>query len=113
MRLPNADRAVVDPAKIRDYLLSHEHEVGGSKAIVFESVGYQSQSWELLRTDLLAIAVLPGAEFTGLTRHGRKFRLPASLLGPAGRELVVTTVWIVRWEEDFPRFVTAYLGVRS
>jgi len=87
MRLPNADRAVVDPAKVRDYLLSHEHEVGGS--------------------------VLPGAEFTGLTRHGRKFRLPASLLGPAGRELVVTTVWIVRWEEDFPRFVTAYPGVRS
>ena len=32
MRLPGAQRAIIDAAKVRDYLLSPEHPVGRAKA---------------------------------------------------------------------------------
>ncbi len=40
VKLPAADRALVDPAKARDYLLSPAHPVGRYKAYVFFSLGY-------------------------------------------------------------------------
>ena len=61
MPLPNADRAVVDAAKVRDYLLSSEHPVGRFKAAVFASAGYQRDNWEILQVDLLETALLEPA----------------------------------------------------
>jgi hypothetical protein len=112
MVLPNRVRAVVVPAKVRDYLLSHEHAVGRFKAVVFETTGFPRDSWEVLHADLLAVAGADGAvlKMTGL--HGRKYEVPAILKGPAGRELSVLTVWLVRRSEDFPRFITAYPRAR-
>ncbi|HKH48502.1 MAG TPA: adhesin, partial [Thermoanaerobaculia bacterium] len=46
MKLPGADRAIVDEAKVRDYLLSSEHPVGRFKAAFFANVGYTRQDWE-------------------------------------------------------------------
>jgi hypothetical protein len=43
MNLPNADRAVVDPAKLRDYLLAAGHPVGRFKARFFVSLGYVAE----------------------------------------------------------------------
>ena len=43
MKLPNADAATVDDAKVRDYLLSPEHPVGRFKARVFRSAGYRRE----------------------------------------------------------------------
>ncbi len=40
MRMPGAERAVIDSAKIRDYLLSPSHPVGRFKAVFFASLGY-------------------------------------------------------------------------
>jgi hypothetical protein len=39
MILPRAEDAVVEPAKLRDTLLSREHPVGRFKAAFFESLG--------------------------------------------------------------------------
>ena len=52
MNLPNAERAVVDPAKVRDYLLAAAHPVGRFKARFFVSLGYAAEQWERLRDDL-------------------------------------------------------------
>jgi len=108
MRLPNPDRAIVDVAKVRDYLLSFEHPVGRFKAALFGAVGYRRESWQLLRADLLAIAELDGARLKANTGYGQSFELPAILKGPAQRALPVVTVWLVRSGEDFPRLVTVY-----
>ena len=56
MKLPAADHAIVDDAKVRDYLLSPEHPVGRYKAPVFAAVGYHRDMWPLLRDDLRALA---------------------------------------------------------
>ena len=40
VRLPGAQGAIVDPAKVRDYMLSPSHPVGWSKARFLRSLGY-------------------------------------------------------------------------
>lgn len=72
-KLPNADRAVVDHAKIREYLLSAAHPVGRFKARFFFSLGYASDQWERLRDDILGIGKSGGVSSETATPYGRKF----------------------------------------
>ena len=108
MSLPNANRAVVDANKLRDYLLSSSHPVGRFKATVFFALGYSAAGWELLRDDILAIArtrqAVPGLSGP----FGRKFEVNGILTGPNGRSADIRTIWLVRSEDEAPRFVTAY-----
>ena len=108
MSLPNAEGATVDPAKIRDYLLSTAHPVGRFKAAFFVSLGYSADRWEVLRDDILTLArtgvAVPGQP----SPYGRKFEVDGILIGPSGRSAAVGTVWILRMEDQFPRFVTAF-----
>ena len=55
MTLPGAERAVVEPAKVRDYLLSPEHPVGRGKARFFTGLGFRRERWPELRDALLAL----------------------------------------------------------
>jgi hypothetical protein len=41
---------------------------------------------------------------------GQKYEVDGILRGPSGREARVTTIWIVKNGEDFPRLVTVYPG---
>jgi hypothetical protein len=54
--LPNADRAVVEDAKVRDYLLSPTHPVGRFKSVFFIALGFSSDHWLLLGDALLDLA---------------------------------------------------------
>jgi hypothetical protein len=109
LRLPNAAQAVVDPAKVRDYLLSPEHPVGRAKARFFGALGFRRADWSALRDALLAHA-RGEAEPAGGGAHGQKYAVRGILQGPAGREAPVVSVWIVLTGEDVPRLVTAYPG---
>jgi hypothetical protein len=108
MKLPFAARAVVDPEKVRDYLLSRSHPVGVEKARVFESLGYTRVGWRRLQHDLYMSAQEEAAEHVGETRYGRKYQILTILRGPNGRSIALTTIWIVLRDEEFPRLVTAY-----
>lgn len=106
--LPNASQAVVDPAKIRDYLLSTGHPVGRFKSVVFLALGYTRDEWARLRDDLLAIALSGTAEPGEQTQFGRKYTVSGTLRGPNGRERAFRTVWLLENEQSAPRFLTAY-----
>jgi hypothetical protein len=108
MSLPNAEGAIVDPAKIRDYLLSTAHPVGRFKAVFFISLGYSADQWQILRDDILTLARTGNALPGQLSAQGRKFDLDGILTGPSGRTVAVGTVRILRTDEQFPRFVTAF-----
>jgi hypothetical protein len=45
MKLPNAQNAVVDERKVREYLLSPSHPVGRFKAKFFGSIGFAPEGW--------------------------------------------------------------------
>ena len=68
MLIPNADRATIDPAKLRDYLLSATHPIGRFKARFFNALGFAADRWEELAEAL---------RLQHLTQHGQ----PA---GPTG-----------------------------
>jgi hypothetical protein len=108
MKLPGAERAVIEPAKIRDYLLSTSHPVGRFKAPFFASLGYVSVNWRRLDEDLRGLAVSGDADFGKDSPYGQKYEIRGNLRGPSGRSAGVLTVWIIRYGGDVPQFVTAF-----
>ncbi|MFI5307497.1 MAG: DUF6883 domain-containing protein [Polyangiales bacterium] len=43
MKIPGAELAIVDPEKVRDYLLSPTHPVGKFKSVFFAALGYTEE----------------------------------------------------------------------
>jgi len=110
VRLPNVDRALIDEAKLREYLLSDAHQVGRFKATFFRALGFTLDQWQELRDAILDLAAHEVAEPTEITAFGSKYRVVGLLAGPTGRQATVVTIWIVLHGEELPRFITAYPG---
>ena len=110
MKLPEAQRAVIAPTKIQDYLLSTSHPVGRFKEPFFVSLGYTVADWQRLERDLLALAAAGEAEPGRESPYGQKYEIRGTLNGPSGNSARVLTVWIVRLGSDVPQFVTAFPG---
>jgi hypothetical protein len=109
MKLPNGDRAVVDLVKLVDYCLDPQHPRGKHKARVFRAAcGLTAAQAELMREQLLEAAAdaeaVPGPSYA----YGQRYVVECVMRGPTG-EARVRTAWIVRADEDFPRFVSAYV----
>lgn len=107
MSIPGAERAVVPEEKLREYLLSETHPIGRFKAVFFRSLGFELGHLELLEKGLRA-HLTAGVVRKITTEYGRKYEVRGMLTGPSGRSGRVISVWIVPWEQDYPRFVTAY-----
>ena len=108
MKLPNAEHAIVDEAKVRDYLLSSEHPVGRFKARVFRAAGYDRDNWQRLRDDLIALATSVDVSPTTADEFGRRFVGTGALATPNGLPLPVTAVWLIPSGADSPRLITVY-----
>jgi hypothetical protein len=104
--LTNVQSTIILPEKM-DYILNAEHPENGGKARLFAALGYTQENWEQLASDLRTQHLILDAQEVEPTRHGRKFEIVGLLRGPKGFANILS-VWIIRWGEDFPRFVTAY-----
>jgi hypothetical protein len=108
--IPNADRATIEPAKLRDYLLSATHPIGRFKARFFTALGFAPDRWEELAEALRLQHLTQDAQLAGPTAQGRKFTIRAILNGPTGQSALVVSVWFIPARCDVPRFITAYPG---
>jgi hypothetical protein len=108
--LPNPERAVVDEAKVRDYLLSPSHPVGRFKAAFFWALGFSADDWRSLSEALLTMGRTGEATEGQVSPFGRKFEIRATLTGPSGRQATVVTIWMVSNGREFAHFVTAFPG---
>jgi hypothetical protein len=108
LQIPNADRALIDPAKLHGYLLSRSHPVGRFKAAFFLALGYSPEDWQRLEADLRNQHLSKDARLGERSSYGQKYAIHATLVGPSGRSAEVVSVWLVRPREEFARFVTAY-----
>jgi hypothetical protein len=109
MRLPRAERAVVELAKLRDYCLNSQHPRGRHKARVFASaLGLTAPDADVLRHALLEAAVKYEAELADQDDYGQRYVLDFPMKGPAG-EAAVRSNWIVLTGEDFPRLTSCYV----
>lgn len=109
MKLPNAERAVVEIGKLRDYSLNSQHESGKHKARVFKAaLGLTADDAERLREKILSAARVEEAVARADSPFGENFVIDISL-GRGGRTALVRTSWIVEFGTDFPRLTSCYV----
>jgi hypothetical protein len=108
MKLPNAQKAIVDERKVREYLLSPSHPVGRFKAKFFVSVGFPPEAWSAFTAALQRLANEGDAQLVEEGEYGRKYLVRGDISGRGGRSIEVDTVWIIRAGDDTPRLVTVY-----
>src|SRR5881628_665324 len=109
MKLPHADRAVVEFRKLHDYCLNPEHPRGRHKARLFKSaLGMTADDTLELQRLLLSAAHTEDAVFLGADDYGQRYALDFTARRPSGTA-VVRSLWILRVGEDFPRLTTCYI----
>jgi hypothetical protein len=105
--LRNADRAIIAPEKLRDYLLDPLHIDNRGKARLFAALGYTRANWEQLESDLRTQHLTKEATFGRKTEHGDRYRIVAVLRGPRG-SANIRSIWQYDIGSDLPRFISAY-----
>jgi len=109
MKLPNAERAFVDIAKLRDYSLDPVHPEGKHKARVFAAaLGLSRNDADWLCEQLLSVARSHECSMGRKTIHGQRYVLDF-MLARDGKSAHLRSVWNVRPMEDFPRLVTCFV----
>lgn len=108
MLIPNADRAVIAPEKLRDYLLNAAHRRGAAKARLLTICGYSPDAWQVLEADLRAWHLTAEVAQIKDNPYGRRYEIRAPLLTPSGRRVVFESVWQVDNGTDVPRLITMY-----
>lgn len=103
MKLP-ADREIAR-VKVTQYLLRLRDEDDKSKFLAL--AGYTLVDADKLLEDLHGL--LDGeAEFVQTTEYGDKYRIRGTLTGPNGRQLRVSSVWMIEEATGRTKFVTLY-----
>jgi len=119
MKLPNAENAFVDIAKLRDYCLNPNHPEGKHKAHIFqEKIGFGQNDAERLRQLILQEILTVEAREESPTAYGRRFVVDFMIRVDEQFKYVLSFVtirsaWIIRNEEDFPRLTTCFIFKRS
>ncbi len=76
MKLPNADRAIVEISKLRDYCLNPDHPRGRHKARVFVSaLNLTAENAEELQKALLSAAKTNDALLTAEDEYGTRYQV--------------------------------------
>lgn len=113
MKLPNAERAIVDLEKLRDYSLNPNHPEGKHKARVFlASLGFTADHAERLRELIMEAILTTEATEQQPTSYGRRFRVDFQVKGEQGFVVMLVTIrsaWIIRNNEDFPRLTSCFI----
>jgi hypothetical protein len=108
MKLPNADMAVIERAKIVDYLLNPNHPYGASKARFFAGFGFQVEEWPQLAQALRRHGQTHEVTRARETGFGPRYEVEGELIAPDGRLPQVRSIWQHDRGEVAPRLITAY-----
>lgn len=108
MKLPEADKLVVEREKIVDYLLNPAHRYGASKARFFTEFGFRIEEWERLAEALREHGRTQEVALVRETGFGPRYAVEGELSTPGGRRPRVRTVW--QWDKGAiaPRLISAY-----
>jgi hypothetical protein len=113
--IPYVERALIPPAKLRDYVLAKDHPDGGPKARWFEQhLAIRQQDWEYLRHEILKniqtcrVRAIAGKRWIEGDRHcfGLELEVHVPILGRNGQSAEILTGWMLDGLL-IPRFTTA------
>ena len=107
MIIPNAERAVVDIRKLRDYCLNPLHDDGKHKARLFAAVGIIANDAETLRDVLLQVVKTHEAQLGRRDVYGQRHIVDFSLTWHE-KQIMIRSAWITEHGMDTPRLTTCY-----
>jgi uncharacterized protein DUF6883 len=108
MRIPNADKAIIAPEKLRAYLLNPAHRRGSAKARFLLGCGYRAEAWHILEADLRSQHLTAEIALSKENFYGRRFEIRAPLATPSGRRIVFQSIWQIDDGTDVPRLIAMY-----
>lgn len=108
MLLPNAENAVVDIRKLRDYCLNPEHYDGKNKARLFSSIlGITADNAEELRQILLEVVKSHDVRLGRRDDFGQRYTLDFTLEWQ-NRSATLQSGWIIEHNSDIPKLTTCF-----
>jgi len=108
MPIPNAERAVVDIRKLRDYCLNPLHDEGQHKARMFATaLGLTAEDAEDLRALLLQAVKTADVQLGRRDVYGQRYTVDI-LLTWRDKQARVRSGWIIEHDSDTPRLTTCY-----
>lgn len=108
MKIPNGDRAIIEPSKITEYLLNPKHRRGGSKANLLLQFGYSVENWNQLEADIREFHLPVDVDIVKETPYGTRYEVSAALITPIGRQLFTRSIWQIDRGTDRPRLITLF-----
>jgi hypothetical protein len=108
MSIPNAENAVVDIRKLRDYCLNLEHDDGKHKARLFSSMlGMTADNAEELRQILLEAVTIHEARLGRQDEFGQRYTLDFTIRWQ-NRSTTLQSGWIIEHGSEIPRLTICY-----
>jgi hypothetical protein len=108
MLIPNAENAVVDIRKLRDYCLNPQHDDGKHKARLFSSIlGMSADNAEQLRQILLDVVKTHDAQLGMRDEFGQRYTLDFTLEWQ-NRNVTLRSGWIAEHGSQMPKLTTCY-----
>ena len=108
MLIPNAERAVVDIRKLRDYCLNPAHDEGKHKARLFAAaLGMTADNAEELRDALLQVSKTHAAQFGRRDGYGQRYIIDFTF-DWRGKQATIRSGWIIEHGSNTPRLTTCY-----
>ncbi len=107
MLVPNAERAVIDIGKLRDYCLNPWHDEGKHKARLFAALGITANEAEELQRILLQVVKTSEARLGRRDSYGQRYIVDFPL-NWRGKESMIRSGWIIEHGMETPRLTTCY-----
>jgi hypothetical protein len=108
MLISNAEKAVVDIRKLRDYCLNSEHDDGKHKARLFLSLlGMTADNAEELRQILLEVVQSHEARLGRRDKFGQRYTLDFTIEWQ-NRSATLRSGWIIENDSEIPRLTTCF-----
>jgi hypothetical protein len=108
MPIPNAERAIIDIRKLRDYCLNPMHDEGQHKARLFATaLGMTADDAEDLRVLLLRAIPISDARLGRRDAYGQRYTVDV-LLTWRDKQAMVRSGWIIEHDSEIPRLTTCY-----
>ncbi len=108
MIIPNAEQAIVDIRKLRNYCLDHTHDEGKHKARLFKAkLGMTANEADFLKQLLLKIVKTHEAQLGRRDEWGQRYVLEF-LLEWQGKQATIRTGWIIEHGATMPKLTTCY-----
>ena len=108
MLIPNADNAIIDIGKLRDYCLNPEHDKGKHKAKLFSSIlGMKAENAEELSQILFEVIRTHEAQLGKRDEYGQRYTLDFTIEWQNKRSTLRSS-WIIEYNIGVPRLTSCY-----